>query len=303
MPNISILIPCYNHQQYVAECVESIWNQNYRDVEIIAIDDGSRDNSWEILIDLSKRSPVPMIISRHANMGAPRTLNRALAKASGAYVCVIASDDVYRPGVFEQYASVLDGNPIIKAIYANGRYMSEGGISSDRVHPDRIVSRLKQSSREVLDYLLEYVPRPLLNQCAIYDREMLTSFEGWDEELLLDDWPLNIRVFNYIVSNRFAHYYLDLDVVNYRMHGANLSKSEAKMHAAVNEVIDKYVPLDRHHRILINEQWADCVGMLRRKPISALLGMTKSFVANPDFENLKFLFDVVNRHIRSRRDA
>lgn len=96
-PLVSVLMPAYNHEKYVEESVRSIWAQTYPNVELIVIDDGSRDATPDILRTLAAESPIPMRVEIQANVGAAETMNRALAFARGEYLTLTASDDRYLP--------------------------------------------------------------------------------------------------------------------------------------------------------------------------------------------------------------
>lgn len=94
-PLVSVLLPAFNHAAYVRAAVESVLGQTYGNLELIAIDDASTDDTWTIL--QSFRDP-RMRIARHAtNQGAHATLNDALALAEGRFIAILNSDDVYHP--------------------------------------------------------------------------------------------------------------------------------------------------------------------------------------------------------------
>lgn len=98
-PLVSILIPAYAHEAWVAQCIESIWAQEDAPAfEIVACDDASPDATATILHGLAARSPVPMRVLENAeNRGVCATLNRCLAAARGDWIAMIASDDMYMP--------------------------------------------------------------------------------------------------------------------------------------------------------------------------------------------------------------
>lgn len=109
MPLVSILIPAYNHLAYVADAVESVWQQDYRCVELIIIDDGSTDDTYALLQQLAQRSPIPMQVFSQQNLGLNRTLNRLVSLASGCYLKFLASDDKLAQGVVTRHVRLLEG--------------------------------------------------------------------------------------------------------------------------------------------------------------------------------------------------
>lgn len=242
--SISVLLPCYNHAAYIEEAVESIWKQDRNDIEIIAIDDGSSDNTFGKLQDLQKRSPVPMTIESQKNHGVTKTLNKALKKATGKYITLLASDDIYFPNVFTPLIEIFENNEKIKAVYANARVLLKDQLAH-RVHTEYTMSLLEKNPNEVEQIIKMSVPSPLLTQCAMYDRKMLLEIGGWDEEVRIDDWPLNIKIFEYLSKHSFEHYFLNLDMTIYRQHDSNISKNPVKMYHMILEVISKYTPKEK----------------------------------------------------------
>lgn len=92
-PAISVLIPVYNAECYISDCLESIQSQTLQDFEVICIDDGSTDNSLNILKEWSKNIPVLKIISQK-NKGVAVTRNRLIDEAKGKYIAFIDADDI-----------------------------------------------------------------------------------------------------------------------------------------------------------------------------------------------------------------
>lgn len=239
---LSFLVPSYNHAKYIKETIHSIWKQNLSNIEIIAIDDGSSDNSFEILKNLQKESPVQMYIETHKNMGVVRTINKAFSKSNGKYIAIIGSDDLYIEDSLKPLLAILEDQTNTKIVYGNGHSFSEKGIHSNKVHHEKIANMLAQPPSKVLDSLLSSVPRPLLLQCSIIESKMLQDIGGWDEEIQLDDWPMNIKIFKYLLDNNFTHKFLDHSITLYRDHAKQTNKNAIKMFAMTEEVIEHYSP-------------------------------------------------------------
>jgi hypothetical protein len=94
-PLISVVIPSYNHRGFIGEAIASVRSQTYRPVEIVVIDDGSTDGSFEYI--QSEFGGALAHLSRRANAGAHATINDAIAQARGEWVAILNSDDVYAP--------------------------------------------------------------------------------------------------------------------------------------------------------------------------------------------------------------
>lgn len=91
-PLISVIVPCYNAQEYLIQCVESIRNQTYSNLEIILVDDGSTDKTPEMCDELARRDERVKVFHKH-NEGVSQARNTGLAVALGEYVMFIDSDD------------------------------------------------------------------------------------------------------------------------------------------------------------------------------------------------------------------
>ncbi len=124
-PKISVIIPAYNHESYIFDAVQSVLAQSFENVEIIAIDDGSTDNT---LRELETISDQRLTVYRQENQGAARAINRGISLARGEYITILNSDDVYHPRRLEAMSRYLDDNPetilissLIQPIDASGK--------------------------------------------------------------------------------------------------------------------------------------------------------------------------------------
>lgn len=101
MAKVSIIIPVYNVQDYLRECLNSVINQTITDIQIICINDGSTDNSLSIIREYEKKDSRILVIDK-PNAGYGQTINCGLKKANGEYVLIIESDDFAEPNLVEK---------------------------------------------------------------------------------------------------------------------------------------------------------------------------------------------------------
>lgn len=101
MPLVSVIIPVYNAEKYIRQCVSSVMAQTLRDIEIICVDDGSPDRSIEILRELQQEDSRLVIISQ-PNGGAGAARNNGLRHASGEYLSFLDADDFFEPTMLEE---------------------------------------------------------------------------------------------------------------------------------------------------------------------------------------------------------
>ena len=101
MPKVSILVPCYNVEKYVRQCLDSVVNQTLKDIEIICINDGSKDSTPEILQEYAAKDKRVKVISK-PNSGYGASMNIGLEAATGDYVGIVESDDFVELNMFER---------------------------------------------------------------------------------------------------------------------------------------------------------------------------------------------------------
>ena len=99
-PKVSIIVPTYNVSKYLNECMDSILNQTLKDIEVIAIDDGSTDESLKILREYENKDKRVKVITK-PNSGYGHTMNIGLDRASGEYIGIVEPDDWVRPKMYE----------------------------------------------------------------------------------------------------------------------------------------------------------------------------------------------------------
>lgn len=123
MIKFSIIVPVYNVFMYLHQCMDSIIEQKYRELEIICIDDGSTDGSGEILDEYAVKDSRIKVIHK-PNNGYGHTLNLGISKATGDYIGIVESDDYIASDMFEKFAAIIGNNTekkldVIKASYSN----------------------------------------------------------------------------------------------------------------------------------------------------------------------------------------
>ena len=96
---VSVVIPLYNTEKYVAECIGSVLDQTLRDLEVLVVDDGSQDRSAEIVKQIARRDDRVRLL-RHpggVNLGVSRTRRLGITEASGEYIAYLDADDAFEP--------------------------------------------------------------------------------------------------------------------------------------------------------------------------------------------------------------
>lgn len=105
-PFLSVIMPVYNAQQYVEQAVLSVLSQTFKDLEIICVNDASRDDSLSVLLNLQNSDPRVKVIDSPENVGAGGARNLGLDAASGTYITFIDADDAIEPDLYERAADL-----------------------------------------------------------------------------------------------------------------------------------------------------------------------------------------------------
>lgn len=189
-PKISILMPVYNAEEFIRTAVDSMLNQTWKNIEIIAVDDCSTDNSWAILQDFSKKDKRLTCFRNERNMGAYPTRNRALSFAKGDFITVHDSDDWSHPQMLEVQIRAMLRDAEIKVSFT----------SMARVLPD--MQFALRPERNNMEYIHRSYPSLMIRRS---DLAMLTHWdpvianaddefvqrarELWGREALRDIFP------------------------------------------------------------------------------------------------------------------
>lgn len=126
MVKVSVIVPVYNMEQYLENCLNSILSQTLKDIEIICIDDGSTDNCCEILAEYSKKHQ-NIILLRQENAGPGSARNKGIHRACGKYICFMDADDYYAAeDVLERLYVCAEKNGV-KICGGNLKFLYEDG--------------------------------------------------------------------------------------------------------------------------------------------------------------------------------
>jgi len=177
-------MPCYNAEAHVARGVASVLGQTCRNVELIAVDDGSTDGTAAVLGTID--DPRLRVISQ-TNRGVSAARNRGLAEATGTFVAFLDADDTWRPDCLELLLAALEKAPEAVAAYCGWQNVGlDGGRGEPYIPPD-------YETEGKLEHFLRCCPWPI--HAALVRREALMAAGGFPEELThAEDYALWLRV-------------------------------------------------------------------------------------------------------------
>ena len=118
-PKVSVVMPVYNDERYLAEAIASVLGQTYADFELIIVDDGSTDGSRAIIEEYALRDSRVVPILLPGNLGQSSARNRGIERAGGQYIAAMDGDDICLPDRLRRQVNFLDANPQVGVLGTN----------------------------------------------------------------------------------------------------------------------------------------------------------------------------------------
>lgn len=129
---VSVIIPAYNAGEYVGEAIKSIQSQTYKDLEIIVIDDCSKDNTVDIVNEMAKKDNRINLLKNKENLGIGGNRNKGIEVAKGEYICWQDADDISLPQRIERQVEFLESHPDVGVVGGFIQFFSAHGDGATR---------------------------------------------------------------------------------------------------------------------------------------------------------------------------
>lgn len=283
-PLVSVVIPCYNHENYVQESLRSVIDQTYENIELIIIDDGSKDTSVEKIKEieeLCKSRFVRFEFRTRSNKGLCPTLNEGFAWCRGKYICILASDDAYLPNKTQIQVDYLENTTDeIKGVFGGINFVDEYSHITQKYSG-------KERKYDFKDIFLHN--HILMATTNMIKSKFLSKIVPLPEELIIDDWYMWLKL------TEHGGYLKQLKYVftNYRRHSLNLSgtdkQSIIKMNIGRKQVIDYFKENPLYEKAVINILWLNFTNCIIYKVDRKEAMSSYTYIAKKDF---KFLFSI-----------
>ena len=227
-PLCSICCISYNHEKFIPFAMESFFNQTYKNIEIIALDDGSKDASLKVLENYKNNSPYPMTIIAQENSGKiGANFNKAIKQAKGEYIVIISLDDGLPKNAIEEKINIMKKDTNIAFIASTTPDFINA--QNEKKEPTVLIIDKQKGCKLDIDYLLnlEYTySGAFYIQGAVFRKRIIDNVAGFDEDTVGDDIFLRTKIFKYIKNNpQYTFEILYKPGVYYRIHGNNISKN------------------------------------------------------------------------------
>lgn len=272
-PLVSIVIPCYNHEQFVQDCIQSVIDQTYENIELIIIDDGSKDDSvlkiQEMLGECENRF-INFEFRHRVNKGLSATLNEALEWCRGKYLAPFASDDKMCEFRIEKqvnyFNSVKDEN--VAGVF--GGYYS---IDNNNNILDTVISGYKEyDNLKIIMHQFE-LPAPTALLKTVTVREV----GGYRPDIKIEDWFMWLK----LTESNGKLVYMSEVLCYYRSHSNNFSKNLDLMYEERVKVLSWFKNNKNYLAARKNIEWYSVTDSLVKSKITAFKGFFKILEKSP----------------------
>ena len=210
MPKVSVVVPMYNVEKTLKACIESIQNQTLKDIEIICVNDGSKDTTLDIINEIAKNDSRITVISQE-NQGLGGARNTGINAVKGEYIGFVDSDDTVDPTMFEKLYNAALKNDCDVAFCSTRAVDIYGNDHTNDYYLDTIIEHLaeKKIYYDDLKPYFVYLATAVWNR--IYRTEFLNKNNFRFQRILYEDYPFWCDVF----LNANAFYFVNEPLYNY----------------------------------------------------------------------------------------
>lgn len=254
-PLVSVLVPSYNHSKYISKCIQSILEQTYDNIELFVIDDGSTDSSQKTINAMS--SKYNFIYEHQENIGLPATLNKMIMMATGKYIALLASDDVYAPNKISDLVAYFENAPQSAAVvFGNAAFINSENelveLTKKSTQYNDVVSYYISERFELNIHQLEINYKTLLGGnyvpavSTLIRRDALLEVGLFDGSIQLEDWSMWLKL-----ARKYSFHYMNNIVAYYRVHKNNASSTNnVALSLDVLKILEREKPYCTKHNMI-----------------------------------------------------
>lgn len=229
MAKVSVIIPAYNGDRYIGEAIESVLSQTYDDYEIIVVDDGSTDNTHQVIQQYSDHR---LRYYAQANQGVAASRNFGLSVATGEYIAFLDQDDVFLPYKLSNQVAALEQNSSLGMVNSGWQIVTQQGIEA-AVQPWEKIPQL--NLQDIIIW------KPVFLGAMLFRHTWLQHSEGFDTTLeQTPDVDLVLR----LASSGCTATWVKEITVKYRQHENNASKNTLLQAQELNQILTRFFAQD-----------------------------------------------------------
>lgn len=191
-PLVSVIIPAYNAEKFIGATLESVLSQTYKNIEVIVVDDGSRDQTVEI-VECFAAKDNRVILIQQANSGVAAARNCAIEKSKGEYIAPIDADDIWFPKKLErQVECILQASPSVGLIYTWSAFIDEEGLLAGGYHASNRQGKVLAAL--VYTYFVSNASVPLIRRSCLEKVGLYNTKLKEQGAQGCEDWDIALRI-------------------------------------------------------------------------------------------------------------
>lgn len=248
-PLVSIIVPCYNHESFVEDCIKGILEQDYNNIELLICDDCSSDNSYNILLEyenkLRKRFSRVKLFRNETNLGVTKNLNRMIKMSKGALIKIIASDDVMVSNAISCMVEFFAKNAETDVLISNGNKISEEQHYPEYILGEKIyLTKPNFSCKDMFGNVFRH--NNIFAPGAMVRKGIFDEYGCYDENLYIEDLEFWLRI---LKDGKTVISFLDKNLIYYRINANSITSlynnsqfehRRRKFHEAEIKIFEKY---------------------------------------------------------------
>lgn len=233
LPLVSVLMSSYNHERYVRDSIISVLEQTYPHIELIVMDDGSKDRTPDIIRELVAEyadSDKRIVFTAKTNSGLSDTLNQCLAQATGKYICQLGSDDLMPLDKTAKQVAFMEENPDVAVSGGNALNIDSDGVIIDKRQ------RFPPRREITFEHLFANTGPGIVASTCMIRRDVLEKEGGWDPAIPLEDMYMWFK----LTSRGYRMVGLNDVLLYYRKHDSNTYKNVRHMYKSMMKTVSPY---------------------------------------------------------------
>lgn len=266
-PAVTICMPAFNAGRFIRKAIDSLRSQTFSNYELIIIDDGSHDETWQIARQYANADHRIRLLRNDTNRGLVYTRNRCIEEAKSPFISLADADDVFDPFRIEKQMQFMDAHPNVGVLGANVSFIDESGV------PVPKPSRLYLEDKNIRFFLM--LGPCIWNTVTMYRRDLLLDVGGYRQgfDSGAEDYELWSRLLK--VTN-FAN--LDMILASVHVHSSSVTANGIAVKRNIcripRDMLSEYLGVNLSHETVKDLLILFCHGLGQRKDVSQALGVS-----------------------------
>ncbi len=231
---LSVITTVYNAAPYLSESLDSLFSQTFRDFELIVVNDGSTDESRDIMLKYLDYPNVRILENKH-NEGIPVSRNRALLEAKGEYVAIHDGDDISLPVRFQKEVAYLDNDSDVDFIGSHALKISHTGALLG------VMSYPPESTQDAFRMVKKYKLNPIIDPTSMYRRDVVLNSGGYSMSPGVRT-ALDLHLWCRLLSKGHKLYNIQEPLIKYRINPKGVTRTENDtMTVATDDIVATFI--------------------------------------------------------------